>query len=213
MRVMETIRKRRSIRKFKSSPVHEDQIKLLIEAARLAPSGSNVQPWRFLVVTDQKVKDELRDAAFGLRFVGDAPLVIVCCGDLLSWKQTREQNQEILKRIDIPLTKEYRKALTIRVEKAVTAEMNTRIPTTMMNVAIAVEHIALAAVELGLGSCWVRTFDANKVRRLFDLPENIHVIALLPVGAPDEAPNPRPRLSSAAITLPANAPSIGSGHR
>ena len=208
MRVMEAIRKRRSIRKFKSTPVTGEQLELLIEAARLAPSGSNVQPWRFIVVTDQAVKDGLRDAAFGLRFVGDAPVVIVCCGDLRAWKQTREHNQEILKRVDIPLTKEYRNALTTRVERAVTAKMDTRIPTTIMNVAIAVEHIVLTAVELGLGSCWVRTFNATKVRRLLELPENIHVIALLPVGVPDEEPTPRPRLTPAVITLHANAPNF-----
>ncbi len=62
------------------------------------------------------------------------------------------------------------------------------------NVAIAVEHIVLQAVEIGLGTCWVRWYEDNKIKEILDIPEHVEVMALLPVGVPDEAPSQRPRL-------------------
>ncbi len=201
MKVLEAIEKRRSIRRFKTKSLSKQQILKLLEAARLAPSGCNVQPWRFIIIRNAKLRSKLREAAYNQKFIEDAPIVLVCCGDLLSWKQTKKHNQEILMKGDVQLTKECESALKNRVESAVSAEMHERIPTTLLNVAIAIEHIVLEAVELGLGSCWVKLFDEYKVRKLLNLPENIIVVALLPVGYPDENPNPRPRLSLSAITL------------
>ena len=149
-----------------------------------------------------KLKSELRKAAYNQEFVESAPVVFVCCGDLLSWKETRERNEEILKQGDIQLTPECESALMNRVNKAASVEMYKRTPTTLLNVAIAIEHIVLEAVELGLGSCWVRLFDEQKVKQLLSLPENLVVVALLPVGVPNENPKPRPRLPLSTIVLP-----------
>ncbi|MFQ5787957.1 MAG: nitroreductase family protein, partial [Thermodesulfobacteriota bacterium] len=55
--------------------------------------------------------------------------------------------------------------------------------------------IVLQAVEIGLGTCWVRWYEDDKVKKILDIPEHIEVMALLPVGKPDEEPSPRPRLS------------------
>jgi len=202
LEVLEAIRKRRSIRSFKGTPLSDQQIERLIEAARLAPSGCNVQPWRFIIVKDKELKRGLREASFNQQFIEDAPVVIVCCGDLLSWKKTREYTQELLERGDISLSRECENALMSRVDKAVSAEIHDRTPTTLLNVAIAIEHMVLEAVELGLGSCWVRLFDEKKVKQLLALPEHFRVVALLPVGVPNEEPKPRPRLPPSAITLP-----------
>ncbi len=204
--MIEAIRKRRSIRRFKATQLTEQQIERLMEAARLAPSGCNVQPWRFIIIKDRELKRELREASFNQQFIEEAPAVIVCCGDLLSWKKTREHTQELLDGGDISLSRECENALMDRVDKAVFAEMHDRTSTTLLNVAIAIEHIVLEAVELGLGSCWVRLFDEKKVKQLLDLPEHFCVVALLPVGVPNEEPKPRPRLSSSVITLPINLP-------
>ena len=106
MDVIEAINKRRSIRKFKSNLVTDQQINRLIEVARLAPSGSNVQPWRFIIVRDQKLKTGLRSASFDQGFIEEAPIVIICCGDLLSWKKTRKHVQEILNIKGIEFSKE-----------------------------------------------------------------------------------------------------------
>ena len=61
------------------------------------------------------------------------------------------------------------------------------------NTDIAIEHMVLQAVELGLGTCWVRWFDDNKVKEILEIPKNIEIIALLPIGYPAEDPPQRPR--------------------
>ena len=76
--VLQAIRDRRSIRRFKPEPVSDHQINVLLESARLAPSGTNAQPWRFVVIKDGDVKKELQLAANNQRHVGSAPVVIVC---------------------------------------------------------------------------------------------------------------------------------------
>jgi nitroreductase len=78
----DAIEKRRSIRKFKRKPVPDEQIMALIEAARLAPSASNTQPWRFKIVSDDDTKAKLAEAAYHQSFVAQAPVVLVCCADL-----------------------------------------------------------------------------------------------------------------------------------
>lgn len=195
------IKKRRSIRKFTSESLSDGQIKQLMEVARLAPSGCNVQPWRFLVVKDKRLKKKLCTAAYNQKFVEKAPVVIVCCGDLCSWKKTKQHTQELLKINKAQLNKDTEDALMDRVDRAILARMQDRIPTTLLNVAIAIEHIVLEAVELGLGSCWVRLFDENKVKQSLHLDKNLHVVALLPIGVPDEQPDARPRLPLSDIVL------------
>ena len=199
LNVLEVIQNRRSIRKFKATPLSEQQIESLIEAGRLAPSGCNVQPWRFIVVKDKEKKKKLRKASFDQKFVEDAPIVIVCCGDLSSWKNTRKHVKEITRRGEVQFSVECERALTERSQKAVNAEMKERIPSTLLNVSIAIEHIGLEAVELGLGSCWVTLFGEKMVKQILDLPSHIIVVALLPVGVPDERPLPRPRLPRSSI--------------
>jgi nitroreductase len=199
--VFEAIKKRKSIRKFKEIPLSDQQIDRLVEAARLAPSGSNVQPWRFVIVKDTGLKSRLKDACFNQKFIESASIVIVCCGDLLAWKETVGHTRELVDRGDIQLNKESEKALMDRAKRAASAEMHERIPSALLNVAIAVEHIVLEAVELGLGSCWVGLFDKEKVRDVLDLPEHLYVVGLLPVGVPDEDPQPRPRLAASTIVV------------
>jgi len=197
--VYEAIKRRRSIRKFKKESISQDQLEKLIEVARFAPSGSNVQPWRFVIVKDNPIKSELCKASYKQKFVEDASIVIVCCGDLLSWKRVKETSREILKDKQIQLSKKTKDALEVRTNKAALAEMNERMPTTLLNVAIAIEHIVLEAVELGLGSCWVRLFDEKKIKQTLNLPDHLCVVAILPIGVPDEDPPPRPRMSVSAI--------------
>lgn len=115
--MVDAIKKRRSIRRFKPVQVTDDQIEILLEAARLAPSGSNVQPWRFLIVRDQELKKRVQEACYGQELIGEASIVLICCGDLLSWKKTRVRNQEIISLLEKPLNKDYEEALMARVDK------------------------------------------------------------------------------------------------
>ena len=81
MDVIEVIRKRRSVRSYESRPVERGKIERLLEAARLAPSASNRQEWRFVVVTDPQRRTALAKAAANQDFVGQAPVVIAACAE------------------------------------------------------------------------------------------------------------------------------------
>ncbi len=81
MTVEEAIRKRYSVRNYSDRPVEKEKIIALLEAARLAPSAGNRQEWRFVVVTDENKRKKLAEASAGQKFVGDAPVVFVCCAD------------------------------------------------------------------------------------------------------------------------------------
>ena len=79
MSVLDVIRKRRSTRKYKTDFVPDEVFLRVMEAARLAPSGKNLQPWHFIVVKDAKLKEELAVASAHQYFIADAPMIIVAC--------------------------------------------------------------------------------------------------------------------------------------
>ena len=81
MEVFKVISERRSIRKYRRKPIPDDSLERIMEAGRLAPSAANRQPWYFIVVKDEKVKNELVGACKGQKFVGEAGAVIAILGD------------------------------------------------------------------------------------------------------------------------------------
>jgi len=193
MDVSEAIRKRRSIRKFKPDPIPEEKIRLLLESARLAPSGTNTQPWRFIVIKDNDTKKKLQEAAHNQRHIGRAPVIIVCCADLKAFKEFPERVDELIESGALP--ERTREVFIPYLSKGMdTVTKDALMVAAAANVAIAVEHIVLQAVEIGLGTCWVRWYEDNKVKEILDIPEHVEVMALLPIGVPDEDPSRRPRL-------------------
>jgi len=194
MDVCEAIGKRRSIRKFKPDPIPEEKIRLLLESARLAPSGTNTQPWRFIVVKDDNTKKKLQEAAHNQRHVRRAPVVIACCADLSAFKEFSKRVDELINSGALP--ERTRDVFIPYLKKGMdTVKKQDLVTAATANVSIAVEHMVLQAVELGLGTCWVRWYDDNKVKEILGVPDFVEVIALLPVGVPDEDPGQRPRLS------------------
>ncbi len=199
MDVSEVIKKRRSIRKFKPDTISDEKIRLLLESARLAPSGTNTQPGRFIVIKDDETKKKLQKAAHNQRHIRRAPVIIACCADLKTFKEFPKRVDEL---IDSGALPERTKDIFIPyIEKGMkTVKKADLITAAAANVAIAVEHIVLQAVELGLGTCWVRWYDDDKVKDILGIPEFVEVMALLPIGIPDEDPKQRPRLSLEEIT-------------
>jgi nitroreductase len=192
MDVSEAIRKRRSIRKFKLDPIPEEKIRLLLESARLAPSGTNTQPWRFIVIKDNDTKKKLQEAAHNQRHIGRAPVIIVCCADLKAFKEFPERVDELIESGALP--ERTREVFIPYLKKGMdTVTKDALMVAAAANVAIAVEHIVLQAVEIGLGTCWVRWYEDNKIKEILDIPEHVEVMALLPIGVPDEDPSQRPR--------------------
>ncbi len=194
MDVSEAIKKRRSIRKFKPDPIPEEKISLLLESARLAPSGTNTQPWRFIIVKDNDTKNKLQGAAHNQRHIKSAPVIIVCCADLKAFKEFPERVDELIKSGALP--ERTREVFIPYLKKGMdTVTKDALMVAAAANVSIAVEHIVLQAVEIGLGTCWVRWYEDDKVKEILNIPEHVEVMALLPVGVSDEDPEPRPRLS------------------
>lgn len=159
MDLFEAIEKRRSIRRYRPDPVSDEHLKKILEAARLAPSGKNLQPWRFVIVRDAERKKMLAKASMNQMFIAEADVVVVILSDPTIYSS--------------PGTKR-------------------RIPY-LQDPMIAVEHMVLAATALGYGTCWIGAFDGDEVKRIVKAPERLAVIALLPIGVPDESPPPKPR--------------------
>jgi nitroreductase len=154
MDLMEAIKTRRSIRKYKSTPVPESLLKDVLNAARLAPSADNSQPWKFVVVRDEQTKLRLANASNGQKFMAQAPVIIVACG------------------------------IPDEAFPTVGGYMSSHV----LDVSIAVDHLTLAAHSVGLGTCWIAAFKEDKVREALGIPEDVRVVALTPLGYPDEVP-------------------------
>ncbi len=147
-------RKRYSCRSFTKEPIPNSLIEQVIEAARVAPSATNSQPWFFIVITDEIMLKEIK-SCYSRTWIESAPVIIVACGDhSQSWRRADGKDH-----CDIDL-------------------------------AIAIDHITLAAADLGLGTCWVCKFNAMSCSAILDLPSHITPIALIPIGFPADSSNP-----------------------
>jgi len=140
LEVFEAIQKRHSVRAYLPNPVPHEKLARILEAARLAPSASNVQPWHFVVVTDKQKRKELSESRYA-GFLAEAPVIIVGCGD---------------------------------------AEVSPKWHA--IDVTIALENMVLAATGEGLGTCWIGSFEEQKVKQSLNIPAKFRVVALLAVG-------------------------------
>ncbi|MBT3363162.1 MAG: nitroreductase [Chloroflexi bacterium] len=172
MDLMQAIKERRSIRKFKSDPVSNEDLNKVLEAARWAPSWANTQCSRIVVVQDYEKRDQLAKATTSSRpgrengaapALRQAPIVIVACAELnksgcFDGLPSTDKNEWY-----------------------------------MYDVALSMEHMVLAAHALGLGTVHMGLFDAAKVAEILSVPQGHAVVAMTPLGYPDEAPAVRPR--------------------
>jgi nitroreductase len=159
---MALVRRRRSVRRFKPDPVPDEMIRSCVEAARLAPSAENVQPWRFEAVRAPERKAKLAEAAFSgiyrfTRWAEEAPAIVAVSARL----------DFLANRIGTHLqgTQYY-----------------------LLDLGIAGEHFLLRAVELGLGGCWIGWFDAKRAAKALGIPRNERLTSLLALGFPAEDP-------------------------
>jgi len=184
MEVMQAIKERRSIRKYKPDPVSDKAIDTVLDAARWAPSWANTQCWRFVVVRDPEVRAKLADtlrartpgkenrAAAAIR---SAPVVIVACAELGR--------------------SGYYKGGEQATDKG---------DWFMFDVALAMQNLTLAAHAIGLGTVHVGLFEAKEVARILDVPANVAVVEMTPLGYPDEEPAAPSRKELAEIVFQGN---------
>jgi nitroreductase len=199
----EVVKARRSIRKFKAEAVPDRYIHEILDAGRIAPSVSNIQSTRYVVIKSPEVKEKLNK--YTVPFVKSAPVVIVCCTYKKAWL---EQEKRFLELKDTGAFKDFYEETKQRMdsfekEGKVERMANPEIYKYYLwqHAAIAIDHMTLKAVDLGLGSCWVGFVDREKVRELVNLNNDYEIIALLPIGYPSYNPAPRSRLSVDQVLL------------
>jgi len=146
----EVVATRRSVRSYASREVADAVVEKVLDTARLAPSGNNRQPWRFIVVRNAATRQALVPLCHNQAFIAEAPVVVVACavdikrnyGGYMGWGSV------------------------------------------LVDVAIAVDHLTLAARAEGLGTCWIGAFDNAGVKKLLGIPDDVNVVALTPLGYP-----------------------------
>lgn len=104
MSILETIKKRRSIRRFKSEPIGEGDIKKIIESLIWAPSAGNLQSRKFYFVSSAKIKKELFLASNGQDFVFESPLAVVCCTDSKIEKRYYDRGKNLYAICDVAMS-------------------------------------------------------------------------------------------------------------
>ena len=202
--VAEAIQQRRSIRSFKRIPVPDEMILEMLEAARLAPSASNSQPWRFVVVTDPEEKKELRNLCLNQGFIEDAGVDFIICTDLTAFSKDayRRQRQESIDAGLVPASMLNDSSYEKYVDSIDDSDLTRQLTPATANTYIATEHIVLMAAALGLGSCWVGGISDHKaVRDLFGIPRGIRVLGVVAVGYTNLESKARPRLPLDEILL------------
>lgn len=179
MEVLEAIRTRRSIRKYKTEPVDEKTLETVLDAARWAPSWANTQCWRFIVVRNSEIKSKLADILKGREgapnaatdAIRNAPIVIVACAEL--GKSGYHDG-------------------VLATDKG---------DWFMFDVALAMQNLVLAAHSLGLATVHVGRFDAKEATNILEIPEGYCVVEMTPLGYPDQVRDPRPRKELSEIVF------------
>jgi len=156
MALLDLIKHRKSVRDFLDRPVEREKIMMCLEAARLAPSECNSQPWKFIVVDDRQLKDKLCNAAFGgiysiNSFCKTAPVIVVVISE----------KSKFIARVGGMFrgTKYY-----------------------LIDIGVAVEHFVLEAEDLGLGTCWIGWFNEGGVKSVLNIPQHKKIDTLIALG-------------------------------
>jgi nitroreductase len=186
--VMNAIKTRRSIRSFEAKPVPHEILQMLVEAANDAPTAMNTQPWRFVVVTDQKFRQLLaRTAAPNARKY---------------FEPFKESNPEryavIMKRFDEMPDPVYYSAPAIVFVIGSGPQASDACPMACLN-------IMLAARSLGLGTCWVKLgsliTENPEITQGLNLKDNEQIFGPIIVGYPKEIPEPPKKKDPAVIWI------------
>lgn len=157
----ELIKIRQSVRRYASKPVEPEKIKQLIEVVRLAPSASNSQPWKLIIVDEPVLKDKVARATFSSaigfnKFSVEAPVIAVLV-------------------IEKP-------GLITQIGGSV---KNREFP--LIDIGIAAEHFCLQAAEMGLGTCMMGWFNEKKMKELLRIPRTKRIGLIISLGyAPDD---------------------------
>ena len=185
MELKEAVVRRRSVRKFKSTPIAEDILLKMLTAAQLAPSGGNGQSHLFGVVNDEATKLELARAAGNQMWIAQAPVIFACCAELDGLIADLPADDFGLVVNKLRFGDGFIDYLRAYPDKlAVQTLFDNSVPL------IPAEHICLTAVAHGLSACFIGYLDVKRAGKILHLPPNRVCLFLLPVGYSDEIPRP-----------------------
>ena len=173
--MIEAIANRKSVRKYNDTPVEEEKVLKLIESARLAPSGSNTQPWNFIIVRSEETKDKIIEVDNNQQWMKAAPVFIVCVADI---------------------------RCRIKEDKDIYLDENCGLPELkqiIRDTAIAIEHILLEAENMGLSSCWTAWFAQKDIRSIMNIPGDKYVVGVITIGYSDQKGSAAPKKSLESI--------------
>jgi len=158
MDLMEAIKGRRSIRKYKSDPIPERELQILLESIRWAPSWANTQCWEVIIIRDPEIKSQISKTLSpgnpATSSITEAPILIVLCG---------------------------RKGLAgFRRGEVATVKGDWL----MFDTGLAMQNLCLSAHSLGLGTVIIGAFDHKKVESILDVSSGVEVVAMTPIGYP-----------------------------
>ncbi|MDI3253888.1 nitroreductase family protein [Pseudacidobacterium ailaaui] len=176
----QVIAQRRATPSFDGSPVPDEDLKKILDAGLHAPSGYNMQPWRFIVVRQPEQKRRLRAASFNQAKVEEASAVIVACGDADGWRKGDLEEMLRLGR-EGGMPEHYAEQAKVNIPNYLSNHPN--FPMWLnRHVMIAFTTMMLMAEALGYDTAPMEGFEEEKVREVLKLPLSYHVVALLGIG-------------------------------
>jgi len=196
MDIAQAIEARRSVRRFRETPVPEEAITAMLEAARLAPSGGNGQSWVFGVVTDRSIIQQLAEAGGNQMWIATAPLVFALCARL-----PKPMAEWPADDYGLAVNRDRFGSDFVDYLRAFPGQRQVSMLLSNATPLIPGEHIALTAAAHGLSSCWIGHLDVRRASTILGLPDEIVCLFLLPVGYAAQPPRSLTRKPLNAISF------------
>ena len=177
----QAIQSRRSTPSFDGTPIPEEDLRQILDAGLAAPSGYNMQPWRFIVVQSAEGKRKLRAASYNQAKLEEASAVIVACGDMDGWRGDLPRMLEMGREGGMP--ESYAAQASTSVSQYMSSFTTDQMKLWLTKqVTIAYTHTMLMAEVLGYDTAPMEGFEQDKVHAALRLPLSYWVVALLAVG-------------------------------
>ncbi|AFZ22632.1 nitroreductase [Cylindrospermum stagnale PCC 7417] len=184
----EAIKQRRAARAFKREDIPEAILQQILNLAVQAPSGFNLQPWRFIIVKEQKNKEKLQACAFNQRQVGQAPVVLICCSTSLVGTKEYIASVIHLGEEHGTMTDSYANYLHSSIPEffANHPSFGDMEAWTNRHTMLAVAYLMIVAKSFGVDSCPMEGFISAQVKDAFQIPEEVDICCLLALGYASE---------------------------
>ncbi len=180
----EAIKQRRAARAFRPDSIPEDILNEILCLGVRSPSGYNLQPWRFIVVREKTNKEKLQACAFDQRQVAEAPLVLICCGDRRVSGPDYVQSIIELGEQAGAMNEKYADYMRSAIPQFFENHPSFESPEAWTNrhTMLAVAHLMIVAKSFGVDTCPMEGFATQQVKDAFNIPAEVDVCCLLPMG-------------------------------